>query len=168
MSSFGRQNQLQLSLAPSGELPKAVMSSVDSTLLLIHLNKGLYKRKVLHPGLPSQRKKISSDSFTFLISHMVVCCGLSQFSFFYVFVCLKNTKTMCVCVHWYLCILDGLWNKVSQLCISCSLDKHLHAQLSNVSFVNCLCDLYVLVDLSSFTSLSLFLTGRTKNPKRKA
>ena len=24
----------------------------------------------------------------------------------------KNTKTMCVCVHWYLCILDGYWNKI--------------------------------------------------------
>ena len=23
----------------------------------------------------------------------------------------KNTKTMCVCVHWYLCTLDGHWNK---------------------------------------------------------
>ena len=24
----------------------------------------------------------------------------------------KNTKTICVCVHWYLCILDGHWNKI--------------------------------------------------------
>ena len=167
MSSFGRKNQLQLSLAPPGELLKVVISSMDSTLLLIHLNKGLCKRKVLHPGLPSCRKKISSDSFTFLISRMlfiVVWVNLV----FYVFVCLKDTKTMCVYVYWYLCTLDGLWNKVSQLCISCSLDEYLHAQLSNVSFVYHLCDLYVLVDLSSFTSLSLFLTGRTKNPKRKA
>ena len=45
--------------------------SMDSTLLLIHLNKGLCKRKVLYPRLPSRRKKIPSDSFTFLISCMV-------------------------------------------------------------------------------------------------
>ena len=42
----------------------------------------------------------------------------------------KNTKTVCVCVCWYLCTFDGYWNKVSKLCISCSLDKHLNAQLS--------------------------------------
>ena len=51
--------------------------SMDSTLLLIHRIKGLCKRKVLHPGLPSGRKKILSDSFTFLISCMVGCYGLS-------------------------------------------------------------------------------------------
>ena len=24
----------------------------------------------------------------------------------------KNTKTVCVCVYWYLCTLDGHWNKI--------------------------------------------------------
>ena len=42
--------------------------SIDLTLLLIHLNKGSCKRKIPHIGLPSGRKKIPSDSFTFLIS----------------------------------------------------------------------------------------------------
>ena len=45
--------------------------SMDSTLLVIHLNKGSCKRKVLHPGLSFGRKKIPSDSFTFLISCML-------------------------------------------------------------------------------------------------
>ena len=48
--------------------------------------------------------------------------------------------------------LDGLYNKVFQLCITCSLDEHLHAQLSNVSFVAHLCGLYDLFDLLSFIS----------------
>ena len=59
---------------------------------------------------------------------------------------------MCVCVYWYLCTLDGFWNKVSQLCITCSLDEHLYAQLSNMSSVALLCDLYNLVDPLSFIS----------------
>ena len=42
---------------------------------------------------------------------------------------------VCVCVYWYLCALDDLWNKISQLCITCNLDESFHAQLSNVSFV---------------------------------
>ena len=46
-------------------------TSMVSTLLLIHLNKGSCKRKALHPGLPFGRKKIPIDSFTFLISCMV-------------------------------------------------------------------------------------------------
>ena len=57
------------------------LTSMDSTLLPIHMNKGLCKRKVLHPGLSFGRKKIPSDSFTLLISCMVGCCGLSQSSF---------------------------------------------------------------------------------------
>ena len=55
--------------------------SMDSTPILIYLNKGLCKRKVLHPSLLSRRKKIPSDSLTFLISCMLGCCGLSQSSF---------------------------------------------------------------------------------------
>ena len=66
---------------------------------------------------------------------------------------LKNTKTVCECVYWYLCTLDGQWNKVSQLCISCSLDEHPHIQLSNMNFMARLCDLYDLVNLLSFISL---------------
>ena len=41
-------------------------TSMDSILLLIHLNKGSCKRKVLHPSLPSRRKETPSDSITFL------------------------------------------------------------------------------------------------------
>ena len=36
--------------------------------------------------------------------------------------------------------------------VSLTLDEHLYAQLSNVSFVALLCDVYDLVDLSSFIS----------------
>ena len=36
---------------------------------------------------------------------------------------------MCVCVCWYLCTFDGYWNKVSEFCISCSLDEYLNTQL---------------------------------------
>ena len=63
------------------------LTSMDSTFLLIHLNKGLCKRKIFHPSLSFGRKKIPSDSFTLLISCMVGCCGLSQSSF-RCFVCL--------------------------------------------------------------------------------
>ena len=85
-----------------------------------------------------------------------LCYGVSQSSFDTLFVCLFvcfyfvlrfffffwikkgkiiNIQKQCVCVYWYLCTFDGLWNKVSQLCITCSLDEDLHVQLSNVSFV---------------------------------
>ena len=136
-----------------------------STPLLIYLNKGLCKRKDPHPGLPSRRKKILSNFFSFLIScvvHVVVWVSLVLILCLFVCFCFvlsffnkknkKNTKTVCVCVYWYLCTLDDLWNKVSQLCITCSLDEHLYAQLSNVSFLTLLCDSYDLVDLLSFIS----------------
>ena len=43
----------------------------------------------------------------------------------------KNTKTVCVCVHWYLCVpWMAIETKFSKLCIFCSLDEHLYAQLS--------------------------------------
>ena len=51
--------------------------------------------------------------------------------------------------------------------ITCSLDEHSYAQLSNVSFVARLCDLYDLVNLLTFISLSLFLTGMTKKSYEK-
>ena len=147
-----------------------------STLLLIHLNKGSRKRKDLHPGLPSGRKKTLSDFFYFLIScivHVVVWVNLVLM--LYLFVCLfcfvliffnkknwKKTKTMCVCVYCYLCTLDGLWNKVSQLCITYNLDEHLHALLSNLSFVALLC-YFFWFGWSYLSQLkSLFLTGMTR------
>ena len=45
------------------------------------------------------------------------CLIIFQFCFilFYIekkFKNKKNSKTVCVCVHWYLCTLDGHWNKV--------------------------------------------------------
>ena len=61
-------NSLQPLLANFLRLSCYSLISMDSTLLLIHLNKGSCKRNVLHLGVPSGRKKIPSDSFTFLIS----------------------------------------------------------------------------------------------------
>ena len=124
-----------------------------STLLLFNPDKSLCKRNDLHPGLPSRRKKNSKWFLIFYDLLHGLWCGLSWSSFDALFVYLfllcfkffflnkkgknqKNTKTMCVCVYWYLCTLDGHWNKVSQLCITCNLDENLHAQLSNVSFLN--------------------------------
>ena len=78
----------------------------------------------------------------------------------------KNTKTVCVCVCWYLCTFDGYWNKVSKLCISCSLDKHLNAQLSKWA-------LWLVVVMStikivSYISYSYHSFWRgLENPKRK-
>ena len=61
-------NSLQPLLANFLRLSCYSLISMDSTLLLIHLNKGSCKRNVLHLVVPSGRKKIPSDSFTFLIS----------------------------------------------------------------------------------------------------
>ena len=65
-------------------------TSTVSTLLLIHLNRGSCKRKLLPLNLLSRRKKILGDSITFLVSCMIVCCVLSHSSFwcFIVFVLL--------------------------------------------------------------------------------
>ena len=86
------------------------------------------KRKDPHPGLPSGRKKIPSDSFTFLISCMVcvvvlvnlvlmLClfvCLLLFFLFFFFFLLFFLIKKGEIfekfknCVYWYLYTLDGL------------------------------------------------------------
>ena len=156
MSSLGNQNQLQLSLASLGELLKVVM-------LLSNFN-GFNSspcpsepRFMQKKGSPSRSPfwKEKDSKWFLLFSDLLhgSCCGLSQSSLMLcLFVCLffffkvffkkkrknkKNTKTVCVCIYWYLCTLDGLWNKVSQLRISCSLNEHLHAQINNVSFVAC-------------------------------
>ena len=43
----------------------------------------------------------------------------------------KNTKIVCVCVHRYLCVpWIAIETKFSKLCVFCSLDEHLYAQLS--------------------------------------
>ena len=68
----------------------------------------------------------------FILFNMLlfVCFQFCFILFIYFFKRLKNqknTKTVCVCILWYLCTLDGHWNKVSKLCIFCSLDGHLNA-----------------------------------------
>ena len=85
-----------------------------STLLLILLNKGSHKRKTLHQGLRFGRKKIPSDSFTFLISCMVwvvvwvriVFNSLFQVFFFYKKkeVKISKIKKHCVFVYTGTCI----------------------------------------------------------------
>ena len=170
MSSLGNQNQLQLSLAPLRELLKVV-------ILLSNFN-GFnsppypFRQKFMQKKGSPFRSLVykEKDSKWFLLFFDLLhglWCGLSQFSFdaLFVYFCFvlsffliknwknqKNTKTVFVCVYWYLYTLDGHWNKISQLCISCSIDEHLHAQLRNLSFVALLCDLYDLVDLLSLIS----------------
>ena len=79
---------------------------------------------------------------------------------------LKNTKIVCVCVYWYLCTFNGLWIKISQLCISCRFDEHFHAPLSNVSsmarYVICMVWL-IFYHLYSYHS---FWRERLQNLKR--
>ena len=90
VSSFGSQNQHQLSLAPLANFLRLScysLISMDSTLLLIHLNKGSCKRNVLHLGVPSGRKKIPSDSFTFLISCIAGVVVWVNLVFAVLFVC---------------------------------------------------------------------------------
>ena len=82
-------------------LPSYSQTSMDSTLLLIYLNKILCKKKVLHPGLPSGRKNIPSDSFTFLFSCMVVWCVLSQSSLF-IYLFFIYFFYILLCLFWYI------------------------------------------------------------------
>ena len=95
VSSLGNQNQLQLSLAFLDNFLRRscfYQTLMVSTLLFIHLDKSSCKRKNLHPSLPSRRKKILSDFFSFLISCMVygvfwVSLVLMLCLFAYLFVC---------------------------------------------------------------------------------
>ena len=79
----------------------------------------------------------------------------------------KNTKTMYVYVYWYLCTLNGHWNKISKLCISCSLDEHLNAQLSKWA----LWLVFVMSTIKMISYISClyqsFWRKWLENPKRK-
>ena len=144
MIASGSQNQLQLSLAPLGDLLKALM-------FLSNLNgfnssppppiQGFNQRK---GSSKVWKKKDSKCFFHFLLSScfclfhylcvlllfwvsLVLCFALFTMFLFVYFQFLvilfwyknKNKKIeksekyknkMC-CVHWYLCTLDGHWNK---------------------------------------------------------
>ena len=80
----------------------------------------------------------------------------------------RNTKAVCVCVCWYLCTFDGNWNKVSKLCISCTLDEHLNAQLSKWA----LWLVFVMWTIKSISYISCsynsFWWEGLENTKRKA
>ena len=65
----------------------------------------------------------------------------------------KNTKTVCVCVHWYLCTLDDHW-KFSKLCIFCNLNEHLNAQLSKWA----LWLVFVMTKIKSSLALNTHIT----------
>ena len=148
MIAFESQNQLQSSLAPLGDLLKALMFLSNLTVLILPPHcwfKGLIKGKVL-PGCG--RKMALSDSITFLFLSSCFCvCITCVFYFqvlsqssFYALLCFgfyikiikkwknqKNTKTVCfvyigTCVPWM-----AIETKFSKLCISCSLDEHLYA-----------------------------------------
>ena len=99
-------------------------TSMDSILPLIHLNKGLCKRKYPHPSLPPRRKRTPSDSITSFPNFQCVCCFMfstwSQsgfYAFFNFLICLfvlfwfvliikKNTKnSVCLCIL----VLVYLW-----------------------------------------------------------
>ena len=80
---------------------------------------------------------------------------------------LKNTKTVCVCVCWYLCTFDGHWNKISKLCISCSLDEHLNAQLRKWTlWLVVVMGTIKIVSYISYSYHSFWREG-LENPKRK-
>ena len=123
MSSFESQNQLQLSLAPFGELFKAVMllSNFNGFNSPCYPSKQRFMQK---KGSPSRfliwKEKDSKWFLHFLDLMHAWCCGLSQSSFWCfvcLFVCLfflkffflqknknekgiflKNTKTVCLCI----------------------------------------------------------------------
>ena len=111
------------------------------TLPLHHRIKGSLNREVLprcgRKSVPSDSIAYSLSPlcvfvfallvcFTFMFWVSLVLCialfNLFLFVFFSVLVYFvfhikkieksENTKTVCVCVHWYLCTLDGHWNKV--------------------------------------------------------
>ena len=141
MIASGSQNQLQLSLAPFGDLLKALM-------FLSNLNgfnsspsppvQGFKQRK---SSSKVWKKKDSNWFYHFLLSScfcllhylcvlflfwvsLVLCFILFnmflfvyfQFLFFF-FKFLKiekleKYKNSVLCVHWYLCTLDGHWSKI--------------------------------------------------------
>ena len=64
----------------------------------------------------------------FVCLHVFVCLFLVFFFFFIKKIEKSEKYKNSVCyVYWYLCTLDGHWNKVSKLCISCSFDEHFYA-----------------------------------------
>ena len=136
MIASGSQNQLQSSLAPFGDLFKALM-------FLSNLNGSKRKgsSKVWKEKGSKWFHRLFSLSPSYLCFALLVCFALlfwaslglciaffnlflvDFFSFLVYFFFsnknlkkkiekLKNTKTVSVCVHWYLCTLDGHWNKV--------------------------------------------------------
>ena len=183
------QNQLQSSLAPLGDLLKALM-------FLSNLNgfnsspsppiQGFNQRK----GSSRVWKKNGSKwfyhfplyllafvciscvfCFTFWVS-LVLCIALFNmflfgcFSILFIFFFIKKIKNQnwkikkiqkqCdTCVPWM-----AIETKSSKLCISCSVDEHLYAQLNKW-------DLWLLfvmskIKLSLVLNISLFLMGMTK------
>ena len=133
MIASGSQNQLQSSLVPLGDLLKALMFLSNLNGFNSSLSppvQGLSQRK----GSSKVWKKNDSKWFYhFLLSscfcllhylyvlflfwvNLVLCFVL--FNMFFIKKYKKNWKIrkiqkQCVlCVHWYLCILDGHWNKV--------------------------------------------------------
>ena len=187
------QNQLQSSLAPLGDLLKALM-------FLSNLNdfnsspsppvQGFNQRK----GSSKVWKKKNSKWFYHILLCSCFCllhylCVLLlfwvnlvlyfvlfniflfvYFQFFYILFLIQKFKKkswkirkiqkQCVlCVHWYLCSLDGQWNKISKFCIFCNLDEHLYAQLSKWA-------LWLLFVMSKI-ELSLILNTRITLFNRK-
>ena len=135
MIASGSQNQLQSSLASLGDLLKALMflsnlngfNSFPSPLV-----QGFNQKK----GSSKVWKKKDSEWFYhFLLSScfcllhylcvlflfwvsLVLCFTLFNMFLFILFLILKKNwksekyKNGVLCVHWYLCTLDGHWNKV--------------------------------------------------------
>ena len=81
-------------------------TSIDSILLLIHLNKGSCERKIPHPCLPSRRKRTTSDSITSLPCCLCGCWFmfsiLSQSSFydFFLYACFLVFVFCFLCVFY--------------------------------------------------------------------
>ena len=142
MIASGNQNQLQSSLAPLGDLLKALMflsnlngfNSFPSSSI-----QGYNQRKGSSRVWKENGSKwfyhfslsllvfvcalLMCFAFKFWVSLVFMLCLINMFLFVFSFVYLfflykKNLKIrkiqkQCVfCVYWYLCTLDGHWNKV--------------------------------------------------------
>ena len=121
MSSFGSQNQRQLSLAHLGELLKAIMllSNFNGFNLPSYPFEQRFMQKKAPPSKPPVWKEKDSKWSCHFLFFLLVCLFLSQSSFYWFLICLfvvlfprfnkkrenlKNTKTMCVFLYTGTCI----------------------------------------------------------------
>ena len=94
-------------------IPMIRMLTYSPNLLTVNVLNSFVKTLVLSPWID-----LFLSSFLLMHLHLVLCLALfNMFLFVFSFVYFvfhikkilkkKNTKTMCVYVHWYLCTLEG-------------------------------------------------------------